>query len=490
MWVNVPGMSMTMQVGARCGLLQDRVGQVPAVLEAAGPVVVGIAAGLAGAAIIIALVAAYLIRVVVAPIRRAAVIADQLAEGKLDPRLIETGVGEISRLGRSLNIMGASLGRSLDGLAQLVEAQTALRRVATLVARGVSPTEVFEAVTAELGRLIGADGANIVRYEPDGSATIVAAWGWPGLRLPAGSRISLKGSSVSAMVLQTGRAARMDSYVGIPGPLATFLFDQGIRSAVGAPIYCDGRLWGVVTASMTRDEPLPPDAEARLADYTDLVATAIANAQARTELVASRARVVMATDQTRRRIERDLHDGIQQRLISLGLELRAARDSVPDTLPELQAELSSVAAGLLSGLDDLREISRGIHPTILSDRGLPSAIKTLARRSGVAVGLDVQVDKRLPEPVEVAAYYVVAEMLANATKHARASVVRVELTALPDRLHLSVQDDGIGGADPARGSGLTGITDRVEALGGTMRLTSPAGHGTALLVDLPLGVVR
>jgi len=471
------------------------VGAVPAALlisigqdeTSAGPTAVGMVTGLVAAMFIVTLIAGYLTRVVIRPVRKAAIIADQLVCGEVGSRLVESRAEEISRLGRSLKIMGVSLGRSLEGLAQMVEAQTAVRRVAILVARGVSPTEVFEAVTAELGRLIGADGANIVRYEPDGNATIVAAWGWPGPMLPSGTRISLQGHSVSATVLSTGRAARLDSYHGNPSPLATFLREQGIRSAVGAPIFVEGRLWGVVTASMTRDEPLPPDAEARLADYTDLVATAIANAQARTDLAASRARVVLATDQARRRIERDLHDGIQQRLVSLGLQARAAEASVPSAMPELRAQLSAVATGLFANLDDLGEISRGIHPTILTDRGLPSAIKVLARRSGVAVELDMRLEGRLPEPVEVAAYYVVAETLANATKHARASVVRIDATTRHDRLYLSIQDDGVGGADPARGSGLIGIIDRVEALGGTMTLNSRAGQGTSLHVELPIG---
>jgi signal transduction histidine kinase len=346
----------------------------------------------------------------------------------------------------------------------------------------------MEAVTAELGRLVGADGANIVRYEPDGTGTIVALWGWPGDLLPIGTRLSLQGPSVSAAVRRTGRAARMDSYEHPidAGPLATFLREHGIRCAVGAPIHVEGRLWGVVTASMVRDEPLAKDAEARLADYTDLVATAIANAQARTELVASRARVVLATDQTRRRIERDLHDGVQQRLFSLGLQLRAAQDSVPETLDGLRTRLAGVASGLTGSIDDLREICRGIHPAILTDRGLASAIKALARRSGVAVEFDVDLEGRLPESVEAAAYYVVAEALANAAKHARASAVHVSVHRDADRLRMSLHDDGVGGADPARGSGLAGLDDRVEALGGHLTISSPQGAGTTLDVELPI----
>ncbi|MEV6929107.1 GAF domain-containing sensor histidine kinase [Dactylosporangium sp. NPDC051485] len=447
---------------------------------------VGVAAGLLVAAVVVAAVAFYLVRVVVVPLRKTALIADQLAGGRLDPRLVHTGLGEISRLGRSVNILGSSVGRGLGGLAQLVEAQTAMRRVAMLVARGVGPSEVFDAVTGELGRLIGADGANIVRFDGDESGVIVALWGWPGSLLPVGTRISLRGTSVSAAVLRTGRAARMDSYEDTNGPLATFLREQGIRSAVGAPIYVEGRLWGAATASMLRNEPLPSDAEARLADCTDLVATAIANAEARSELIDSRARLVLATDQTRRRIERDLHDGVQQRLLWLGLELRAAQEAVPDTLTEAHTRLSSVVDGLTAGIDELREISRGIHPTILTDRGLAAAVKALARRSRVAVEVDVRLRERPPEPVEAAAYYVIAESLANAAKHAEASLVRVAVTANDERLHVTLSDDGVGGADPARGTGLLGIRDRVHALGGTMHLDSPPGEGTTLDVALPL----
>jgi signal transduction histidine kinase len=209
--------------------------------------------------------------------------------------------------------------------------------------------------------------------------------------------------------------------------------------------------------------------------------------QNREELAASRARIVAAGDQARRRIERDLHDGTQQRLVSLVLDLRAAEAAVPPERPELRAQLDGVADGLAGALDDLRELTRGIHPAILSEGGLRPALKALARRSVVPVELDVDVQTRLPEPVEVAAYYVVSEALANTAKHAQASVAWVEVRADDGSLHLSVRDDGVGGATPGPGSGLIGLTDRVEALGGTIALHSPAGNGTSLQVDLPIG---
>jgi signal transduction histidine kinase len=208
--------------------------------------------------------------------------------------------------------------------------------------------------------------------------------------------------------------------------------------------------------------------------------------QSRSELAASRTRIVAAGDQARRRIERDLHDGIQQRLVSLVLDLRNAEAAVPPDLTGLRAQLAGVADALTSALDDLRELSRGIHPSILSEGGLSPALKALARRSAVPVELDTNIQARLPEPIEVAAYYVTSEALANAAKHARASVAYVEVQTNDGRLHLSVRDDGVGGATPEQGSGLIGLTDRVEALGGTISLASAPGKGTRLEVDLPI----
>jgi signal transduction histidine kinase len=241
-----------------------------------------------------------------------------------------------------------------------------------------------------------------------------------------------------------------------------------------------------MTTHSTLEQPLPADAEARLASFTELLATAIANAESRAALTASRARIVAAADDTRRRIERDLHDGTQQRLVSLGLQLRAAQAAVPPELGELEGELSRVAEGLASVSDELREISRGIHPPILSEGGLGPALAALARRSAVPVKLDVRTERRLPERVEAAAYYVVSEALTNAAKHARAAVVDVDVDADDSMVRLAIRDDGVGGADLGRGSGLIGLRDRVEALGGRLEVASPAGHGTSLLARIPI----
>jgi len=376
---------------------------------------------------------------------------------------------------------------SRTALARLAEEQAALRRVATLVARGEPPEAVFTAVLEEVGRLLPVDLANMCRYEPDRTETFVATWGTAGERFPVGSRWPLEGYSLAGLVFETGRPARLDRHDdSSSGPLGAAALETGIRSAVGAPIIVEGNLWGAILAGSTLEQPLPADTEARLVSFTELVATAIANADSRAELMASRARIVAAADETRRRIERDLHDGTQQRLVSLGLIARTAEADVAAGRGDPRAELSRLAAGLTDAAAELQEFSRGIHPAVLSERGLGPALRTLARRSAVPVDLEVAADARYPEPVEVAAYYVASEALANAMKHAQASRVEISLATLRGSLLLSVRDDGIGGADPARGSGLAGLTDRVEALGGSIRLDSTAEAGTHLTADLPL----
>jgi signal transduction histidine kinase len=368
----------------------------------------------------------------------------------------------------------------------LAEQQAALRRVATLVARGVAPTEVFSTVSAELARCLGVHNAGLCRLEPGGAATLVAACDESeSTKNLVGQQFSLEGESIVATVLRTGRAARMDNHDDAAGAAAARIRELGMRSAVGAPIIVDGRLWGAATVSTSRSEPLPADAEARVCDFADLVATAIGNAQAHAELTASRARIVAAADQARRRIERDLHDGAQQRLVSLGLDLRNVEADVPAELGPLKDRISELVDTVAGVSTDLQELSRGIHPAILSKGGLGPAIKVLARRSAVPVELVLGAQRRLPDPVEVAAYYVVAEAVTNAAKHAQASMVEVCADAQSQDLHLSIRDDGIGGADAANGSGITGLRDRVEALGGTLSISSQPGIGTELRATIP-----
>jgi signal transduction histidine kinase len=443
--------------------------------------------GLAGTILLIALFASYLSRAIVGPVRRAAAMAGRLAGGDLSVRMPETGTAEVGDLERAFNTMAGSLEAGRDELLQVADEQAALRRVATLVAQASSPTEVFETVTREIGLLFGADLARMERYEPDGTVTGVAAWSTEADRqLAVGTRFAVKGTSIAALVRDSGGPARVDSFAGASGPIAQEARELGIRSSVGCPIVVEGRLWGVIAASSKDEAPFPRDAEAKIAEFTELVATAIANAESRGELAASRARVVAAADDARRHIERDLHDGTQQRLISLGLELRSAEAMVPPELTELKVQLADTSKGLAGTTEELQEISRGIHPAILSRGGLGPALKTLARRSPVPVDIELRTERSLPQPVEVAAYYVVSEALTNAAKHSGASLVHVDVEAENSVVKLSIRDDGVGGADPAYGSGLIGLKDRVEAVSGTFEITSPAGSGTSLNVEIPI----
>jgi signal transduction histidine kinase len=380
--------------------------------------------------------------------------------------------------------MAASPGRTPDD--RITAEQAVLRRVAMLVARAASPGEVFAAVAEEAGRVLDADFTFLSRYDPDDTATIVASWSRTGAAFPAGTRVTLRGRNVHTLVFQTGRAARIEDYAGTSGPAADLARKFGLRGSVGVPISVEGRLWGVMFVAHTGEEPLPAGTEARLADFTELVATAIANAEAQAALTASRARIVATADATRRRIERDLHDGAQQRLVSLALELRAAQAAAPPGTGELVQRLDGVAAGLTGVLEELREIARGLHPAVLADGGLRPALKALARRSVVPVHLHVQVEGRLPEPVEIAAYYVVSQALTNTAKHAHATVVDVEVAGGGGDLHVRVRDDGRGGAHFGHGSGLVGLKDRAEALGGRILLHSPPDAGTDLEITLPL----
>jgi signal transduction histidine kinase len=322
---------------------------------------------------------------------------------------------------------------------------------------------------------------------PDGTATLVASHGAKGDTMPVGLRFRPVLPSLIALVAETGRSARVDDYedTSAMGAVAAVVAGEEIRSSVGCPIIVEGQLWGQITVA-SREGPLPADSEQRIMAFTELVATAIANAQNRAEVTASRARIVTASDETRRRIERDLHDGIQQRLVTLALDMRTVGDTVAPQSEELAESVSQLGDSLRNVIDELHEIARGVHPAILSEGGLTPAVKALARRSPVPMELHVRNVERLPEQVEVAAYYVVSEAITNTAKHARATVARVDLDVRDGTLHLSVRDDGVGGADPARGSGIVGLTDRVTALGGTLVLRSPPGEGTAIDLALPI----
>jgi signal transduction histidine kinase len=368
----------------------------------------------------------------------------------------------------------------------LADEQAALRRVATLVARGASHAQVFSTIAREIGELLGLEMLRMVRYEDDGTGVVVAGSGLAEDLFPVGLRIGLAVDSAASRVFRTREAVRIDDYETASDAMTQTVRSAGIRGVVATPIWVEGRLWGVMNAATTQDEPLPPDTEARLGEFTELMATAIANAESKSELAASRRRIVAASDATRRQIERNLHDGTQQRLVSLGLAVRAAEANLPPERDDLRAQLSGVATGLVAAVEDLQEISRGIHPAILSKGGLGPALRALAHRSAIPVDLDLATDMRLEEPIEVAAYFVASEALANAAKHSDASRIDVSLEQRDGRLLLSVRDDGVGGADAARGSGLVGLTDRVEALGGSIRVSSRPGKGTQIAVEMPV----
>jgi signal transduction histidine kinase len=375
---------------------------------------------------------------------------------------------------------------SREVLERLADEQAALRRVATLVAQGVHPDRIFSAVSDEVGRLLGHVAA-VVRFEHDGPGIVFVGVAKSVIDvLPIGTRWTLDDTMASWQVYRTGHGARVDmrDWSSVSGAVGAAARSLGIVSTVASPIVVEGVVWGAMTVS-TR-ERLPLDTEERLEKFTDLLATAIANANGRAELASSRRRIVAASDEERRRIERDLHDGTQQRLVSLSLALRAAEAHLPRDRDDLRSELSSIAVGLADAVAELQELSRGIHPAILSEGGLGPALRGLGRRSTIPVELDVRTDARLPEPIEVAAYFIVSEALANTTKHAQASRIEVSLASRNGSLRLSIRDDGVGGADPTRGSGLMGLTDRVGALSGTIDIESAPGEGTSLVVTLPL----
>ena len=356
---------------------------------------------------------------------------------------------------------------------RLAQEQAALRRVATLVAHGADTGEVFAAVAREVSEVMHLPVAAVLHYEDGETMTVLAAWSDRPHPFQPGTRWPYPPSGLAGRVRQTGSAGRLEDYSRRRGAFAAKARELGLYSVAAAPIIVDGAVWGLVTIAST-DGPLPDRAEDRLAEFTELLGTAIANTQSRAELSASRARIVAAADETRRRLERDLHDGIQQRLVSLALKARTIEMMTPRPAKEIRGELSLLADGLGTALDELREISHGIHPAILSESGLGPALEALARRSAVPVELDLNLGPRLDKHVEAAGYYIASEALANVAKHAQASVIDLRADGCDGALTLSVSDDGIGGADPSRGSGIIGLKDRVEALGGTISVSEPA----------------
>jgi signal transduction histidine kinase/uncharacterized protein YoaH (UPF0181 family) len=403
------------------------------------------------------------------------------ASGPPDERLPESLE---DRLAEFTQLVATAIANSQahEELAQLVDEQAALRRVATLVAQGASPDTLFSAVAKEVAGIIDVPVVGIHRYEADGTVTTLGVSGESSLTV--GTRLRVTDEGIAAMMLSTGRPSRIDDYTSVP---ADAVREDMRLPMVGVPIVVEGSIWGFMVAAAAKGGgPLPAGTEERLARFTELVATAVSNATTRTELLTSRARVVSAGDETRRRLERDLHDGIQQWLVALALRARkAAGLSAADE--SASQELSGLADDLVAVTDELREISRGIHPAILSDAGLDDALAALARRSAIRVDLDVSFEGRYDPTLEATVYYVAAESITNAVKHAQASTVTVRGGRRDGAIELEITDDGVGGADPRRGTGLIGLKDRVDTLGGTISFASPAGAGTTIRVKLPAG---
>jgi len=364
--------------------------------------------------------------------------------------------------------------------------EAALRRVATLVAAEASEDAVFATVTEEVARLLGAQTANTVRFLTGLEGVVLGEWSELGVAsMPVGAHVVADSETAMAIVLRTKRPTRIDSYEGVRGELAARLRSLGLKSSVAAPILLQGELWGMVTASTTRDETMAPGSEERIGHFAELVAQSLANSDARRELAASRKRLVAAADAARRRLERDLHDGAQQRILGQLLRLRLVRRRIQADPDEAAGLLDRCIADLELAVDELRELARGIHPTLLTQAGLPAAVRGLLGSFPMTARLTLKIDRRLPAEVEAALYFVCAESLTNVSKHAGANAVEISLSDSGEQVVLEVTDDGLGGAEVRPGGGLEGLRDRVEALGGRFELASGITGGTQLRATLP-----
>src|SRR4051794_34086663 len=420
----------------------------------------------------------------------AAELREMAARGGAPRRMRLTGQRRMPVSGTLFMLEEGLIGMVLDAgaheaLAALAAEQSALRRVATLVAAGPEPEAVFEAVAEEAGRLLHARSAATVRYEGEFALT-VGRWADDDLGgFEVGTRVPLAGSDgLTAVVARTGAPARIDNYAEVRGEAAGLMAARGYRSAVAAPVLAGGRIWGLVLVAS--EGVLGADAEHRLAGFAELVALALEGADARAQLNASRARILEAAVSERRRLERNLHDGAQQRLVALAIQLRMLERRLGEREVALPL-LRGASDELEQALSELRELARGLHPAVLADRGLAPALETLAARAPLPVRVEGVPDERLGEPLESAVYFVVAESLTNAVKHAGASELLVHMEETAGELLVEIADDGRGGADPGTGTGLRGLADRVEALGGRLALESPPGSGTVVRAALPLG---
>jgi signal transduction histidine kinase/putative methionine-R-sulfoxide reductase with GAF domain len=416
--------------------------------------------------------------------------------------------GTEDRLARFTDLVATAISNSeaRESEHRLLAEQAALRRVATLVAEGAAPSEVFAAVTDEVANILGPPAVVLERFEPDNHVTVLATAGdisaWEEAGYRPGTRWALDGPSVVAEILRTGRPARIEDYATLAGSMAEYMRAAPGAAVAGVPVTVDGKVWGAMSACTTAPfQQLPPDIDTRLSRFTELVATAVSNANARSELIESRARLVAAGDEARRRIERDLHDGTQQRLIALGLDLQRIRAMLPGDPTEAAQSLAHAEADLQTVLEEIRELSSSVHPPLLSRRGFVPALRALARRSPIPIDIDIELRDRPPPAIETALYYVASEAITNAIKHSQAQTISVSVETdhvgwpfgigidgrrTVGKVYATITDDGIGGAESGHGSGLSGLADRVDALGGRFTIESRPGSGTRISVALPL----
>jgi PAS domain S-box-containing protein len=424
---------------------------------------------------------------------RCAVATPIMVKGRLWGAMVTGTSGEEplpleteSRLGQFTELIATAIANA-DARAEverLAQEQAALRRVATLVAEGAPPAAVFDAVATEIEGLLGADGATLCRYEPDDEITVVAHRGLNAALLPPGTRTSDKGESVTSLVRRSEKPARIENHDGTTGAAAELMSGSGVRASVAAPIVVDGRLWGVAIANWGGEEAPSADSEERMAQFAGLLDTAIANADSRDQLTASRVRLLTAGDDARRRVVRDLHDGAQQRLVHAIISLKLAQQALRENDGTADSLVDEALENAEQGNAELRNLAHGILPSLLTRGGLRSGVDAMVGRLDLTVGVDVT-SERFGEEIEASAYFLVAEALTNVVKHAHAGHAEVTASVEDGMLYVTVRDDGIGGADPG-GHGLVGIADRVMALGGRFDIESPAGGGTLLAAELPL----
>ena len=373
------------------------------------------------------------------------------------------------------------------GAAEESRAQAALLHVAMLVVRGAPPAALFAAVAEQAARLLAAEASAVLRFAGAERAVVVGVGRAGGTRgMPVNAEVDFDATnSALGRARSTRRPARADSYDGLRGELPLVMRSIGLRGSVAAPVLVDEDPWGAVVVSTTREEPLPAESEERAGEFAELLGHALANAAASRRLAESRHALVEAADEARRRLERDLHEGAKQHLVAAALKLRVARSRAEDG-SELAGLIEDALAEAIEANGSLRELARGLHPAVLTERGLAAAVQALATRSGVPVHLRELPARRFAPTIESTAYFVVSEALANAAAHAAAAGVTVQIADRADRLVVEVADDGGGGADPDAGNGLRALANRAAAVGGSLHVASPPGGGTTVRAELPV----